>query len=94
MPKTIVNTHDAPAAAGPYSQAVKAKGLVTEGYDGSESLLRIAASIANIAYDLHTEMERKKNRPMDTLKLPEEFYKPIKVREYREFNREEIYRDV
>ncbi|MCK4761632.1 MAG: hypothetical protein KAW12_05485 [Candidatus Aminicenantes bacterium] len=73
---------------------VKAKGLVTEGYDGSESLLRIAASIANIAYDLHTEMERKKNRPMDTLKLPEEFYKPIKVREYREFNREEIYRDV
>ena len=28
MPKTIVNTHDAPAAAGPYSQAVKAKGLV------------------------------------------------------------------
>lgn len=39
---------------------VKAKGLVTEGYDDSESLLKIVESIANIAYDLHEEMERKK----------------------------------
>lgn len=40
---------------------VKAKGLATEGYDGSAALLNIVASIYNIAYDLHTEMERKKN---------------------------------
>ncbi|MDQ1351430.1 MAG: ParB protein [Acidobacteriota bacterium] len=40
---------------------VKAKGLVTEGYDGSESLLKIVESIGNIAYDLHEEMERKKS---------------------------------
>ncbi len=39
---------------------VKAKGLVTEGYDGSEFLLNIVASISNIAYDLHQEMDRKK----------------------------------
>ncbi len=40
---------------------VKAKGLVTEGYDGSEPLLKVVESIANIAYDLHTEMERRKS---------------------------------
>lgn len=39
---------------------VKAKGLVTEGYDGSEPLLKIVESISNIAYDLYTEMNRKK----------------------------------
>jgi hypothetical protein len=40
---------------------VKAKGLVTEGYDGSEALLKMVASISNIAYDLYTEMERKQS---------------------------------
>ena len=40
---------------------VKAKGLVTEGYDGSQSLLKIVASIWNIANDLHTEMEMKQS---------------------------------
>ncbi|MCI0470142.1 MAG: hypothetical protein L0Y73_00625 [Candidatus Aminicenantes bacterium] len=40
---------------------VKAKGLVTEGYDGSESLLKIVRSISDIAVDLYEEMERKKN---------------------------------
>lgn len=39
---------------------VKAKGLVTEGYDGSDPLLKIVESISNIAYDLYTEMDRKK----------------------------------
>jgi DNA-binding transcriptional MerR regulator len=39
---------------------VKAKGLVTEGYDGSEPLLKIVESISNIAFDLYTEMDRKK----------------------------------
>lgn len=40
---------------------VKAKGLVTEGYDGSEALLKIVGSISNIADDLYTEMERKQS---------------------------------
>ncbi|MCU0290098.1 MAG: hypothetical protein MUF15_27400 [Acidobacteria bacterium] len=39
---------------------VKAKGLVTEGYDESESLMKIVESISNIAYDLYNEMVRKK----------------------------------
>jgi hypothetical protein len=43
---------------------VKAKGLVTEGYDGSEALLKMAASISNIAVDLYEEMERKKSPRM------------------------------
>lgn len=38
---------------------VKAKGLVTEGYDGSGSLMHIVKSISDIAYDLYLEMERK-----------------------------------
>ncbi len=41
---------------------LKAKGLVTEGYDGSESLLKIAASVADISYDLYSEMENRQNR--------------------------------
>ncbi|MCP4148177.1 MAG: hypothetical protein GY757_10550 [bacterium] len=40
---------------------VKAKGLVTEGYDGSGGLLQIVAGISNIAYDLHEEMQRKQS---------------------------------
>ncbi len=48
---------------------VKAKGLVTEGYDGSESLLKIVASISNIAYDLYSEMERKKSPSIKRITL-------------------------
>ena len=43
------------------SSLIKARGLLTEGYDGSEALLRIALSIADIADDLQSEMERKHN---------------------------------
>lgn len=37
----------------------KTRSLVTTSYDGSEYLLRIAGSIADIAYDLHEDMERQ-----------------------------------
>jgi len=40
---------------------IKARGLLSEGYDGSEALLRIAGSVAEIADDLYDEMERKRN---------------------------------
>jgi hypothetical protein len=49
---------------------VKAKGLMTEGYDGSEALLNIVASISNIAYDLYEEMERKKSTGMKIKRVP------------------------
>ncbi|OAH98485.1 hypothetical protein A1353_02310 [Methylomonas methanica] len=38
-----------------------ARATLTTGYDNSEALLRIAGSIANIADDIYTEMERKRN---------------------------------
>lgn len=38
---------------------VKARGLLSEGYDKSDELLRIAGSIATIADDLYEEMLRK-----------------------------------
>ena len=37
----------------------KARGILSTGYDGSKDLLRIAAATADLAYDLHEEMERK-----------------------------------
>lgn len=40
----------------------KARGTLSTGYDGSAGLLRIAGAIADLADDLHTEMERK-SRP-------------------------------
>ena len=40
----------------------KARGILSTGYDGSKELLRIAAAAADLAYDLHEEMERK-SRP-------------------------------
>jgi hypothetical protein len=46
---------------------VKAKGLVTEGYDGSDALLKIVGSISNLAYDLYEEMERKQ-KPRERVK--------------------------
>ena len=41
----------------------KARGILSTGYDGSKELLRVAAAAADLAYDLHEEMERK-GRPM------------------------------
>jgi len=49
---------------------VKAKGLVTEGYDGSEALLKIVKSIANIANDLYEEVERKKSSGLKNKRIP------------------------
>ncbi len=37
----------------------RARGILSTGYDGSKELLRIAAAAADLAYDLHEEMERK-----------------------------------
>ena len=37
----------------------KARGILSTGYDGSKELLKIAAAAADLAYDLHEEMERK-----------------------------------
>ena len=39
----------------------KARGLLSTGYDGSEELLRITGTVANLAYDLWEEMGRKRN---------------------------------
>ena len=39
----------------------KARGLLSVAYDGSEELLRIAGTVANLADDLYSEMERKQN---------------------------------
>ena len=40
----------------------KARGLLSTGYDGSEQLLRIADSVAELANDLYEEMSRKGSR--------------------------------
>ena len=40
----------------------KARGLLSIGYDGSDELLRIAGTVAELADDLYNEMERKSNR--------------------------------
>lgn len=42
---------------------VKARGLLSEGYDKSHGLLKVAESIADIAWDLYDEMERKSIKP-------------------------------
>jgi hypothetical protein len=39
---------------------IKARGVLSEGYDNSEELLRIAGSIANLSADLYDEMDRKR----------------------------------
>lgn len=39
----------------------KARGMLSTGYDGSEELLRIAGTVANLADDLYKEMDRKRN---------------------------------
>ena len=40
----------------------KARGLLSTGYDGSEQLLRIADTVADLANDLYEEMSRKGRR--------------------------------
>ena len=39
----------------------KARALLSTAYDGSEELLRVAGTVANLADDLYEEMERKRN---------------------------------
>ena len=39
----------------------KARGLLSTGYDGSEELLRIAGTVANLADDLYEEMDRRRS---------------------------------
>ena len=51
---------------------VKAKGLVTEGYDGSDALLKIVASISNLADDLYEEMVRKQKPRKRDRRVPAE----------------------
>lgn len=41
----------------------------------------------------YVQNKQEENRLISS-KLPEEFYNPIKVDKYLEFNREEIYQDV
>ena len=49
----------------------KARGMLSTGYDGSAELLRIADTVANLAYDLYEEMERK-HKPRRRKKLVSE----------------------
>lgn len=39
----------------------RARGLLTVGYDGSEELLRVAGTVADLADDLYEEMRRKRS---------------------------------
>ena len=39
----------------------KARSLVSTGYDGSDQLLRVANDVADLAIDLHDDMNRKQN---------------------------------
>ena len=41
-------------------ELVRARAHLTEGYDNSEDLLRIAGSVAELAEDIYAEMERKR----------------------------------
>lgn len=42
-------------------ELTRARAHLTTGYDGSEDLLRIAGTVAEIADDIYTEMDRKRN---------------------------------
>ena len=41
-------------------ELVRARAHLTEGYDNSEDLLRIAGSVAELAEDIYAEMDRKR----------------------------------
>ena len=49
----------------------RARSTLSTGYDGSNELLRIAGAVADLADDLHTEMERK-SRPGRRRRRPSE----------------------
>ncbi len=42
----------------------KARGYLSNGYDGEESLLRVAGSVANLADDLYNEMDKMHNEKL------------------------------
>jgi hypothetical protein len=48
-----------------------ARAYLTTGYDGSEALLRVAGTVANMADDVYTEMERKQNPDKKKTRLTE-----------------------
>ena len=50
----------------------KARGMLSEGYDGSVELLRAAGAVADLADDLYQEMERKRNSRRETRRISEE----------------------
>ena len=47
------------ALVGAKQNLEKARGALSTGYDGSKALLGVASAVADLAYDLHEEMERK-----------------------------------
>ena len=47
------------ALVGAKQNLEKARGVLSTGYDGSKALLGVASAVADLAYDLHEEMERK-----------------------------------
>ena len=49
-----------------------ARAYLTTGYDGAEDLLRIAGTVANMADDIYSEMERKRNSQKTKVRLTEE----------------------
>ena len=50
------------ALVGAKQSLERARGTLSTGYDGSKELLGVAGAVADLAYDLHEEMERK-SRP-------------------------------
>jgi ParB-like nuclease domain len=52
-------------------ELTRARAILTTGYDGSEELLRIAGTIAELADDVYNEMDRKRN-PGKKTRLTEE----------------------
>ena len=49
----------------------RARGVLSTGYEGSKALLGIAADVADLAYDLHEEMQRKTRPRRARRKSPE-----------------------
>ena len=49
-----------------------ARAYLTTGYDGAEDLLRIAGTVANMADDIYSEMERKRTSQKTKVRLTEE----------------------
>lgn len=52
-------------------ELTSARGVMTIGYDNSETLLRIAGSVADLADDLYKEMERKRSEQAPKRRLSE-----------------------